>query len=409
MNLNYLALAVPFFVFFMLLEYIVARRLGKSYFNFTNSITNINVGIAERLIDVFISGSFYFVYDYVYRHFAIIHFTPTIYHWIALLLFTDFIWYWYHRLAHEINVLWSVHIVHHQSDDFNYTVSARITVFQAIVRTGFWIILPVLGFTAPMITTMLLIHGLYPFFVHTRLIGKLGMLEYIFVTPSHHRVHHASNEEYLDKNYGDVFIFWDKIFGTFCAEKETIDIKFGLTKPLNSHSFLWQHFHFALEIYQQVQQQTGWRNKWKIIFGRPQLIPSDTRKQLEDKFHIRAKLEPTEKKLNRYVVWQIAATLIVLFAFLLFVKQLPFSVQLLTTALIVVTLINCGAILEQRRWIFYLEYTRYILLLWLLIAVIPDIKIYAMVALSAFLTIAYFQSLQKFYLGKVYRDEALQY
>ena len=120
-------------------------------------------------------------------------------------------------------------------------------------------------------------------------------------------------------------------------------------------------------------------------------------------------MEPTEKKLNRYVVWQIAATLIVLFAFLLFVKQLPFSVQLLTTALIVVTLINCGAILEQRRWIFYLEYTRYILLLWLLIAVIPDIKIYAMVALSAFLTIAYFQSLQKFYLGKVYRDEALHY
>src|SRR6478735_8488327 len=162
MQLNYLAFAVPLFIGLMLIEYAVARYKNKPYFNFTNSITNINVGIAERLLDVFATGVFYFVYDYLYRHFAIIHFRPTVFHWIALLLFTDFIWYWYHRLAHEINLFWAVHIVHHQSEDFNYTVSARITVFQAIVRCGFWSVLPLIGFPAVMISSFLIIHGLYP-------------------------------------------------------------------------------------------------------------------------------------------------------------------------------------------------------------------------------------------------------
>jgi sterol desaturase/sphingolipid hydroxylase (fatty acid hydroxylase superfamily) len=404
MQLNYLAFAVPLFVFFMLLEYAVAKRKGKLYFNFTNSITNINVGIAERLADVFITGVFYFVYDNIYRHYALFHFRPTVFHWIVLLLVTDFIWYWYHRLAHEMNVLWSVHIVHHQSEDFNYTVSARITVFQAIVRTGFWAVLPVLGFTAPMITAMLLIHGLYPFFLHTRLIGKLGILEYILVTPSHHRVHHASNEQYLDKNYGDVLIIWDKLFGTFCAEKDDEAIVFGLTKPLGSHSFLWQHFHFTLELLYSVKHTPGWRNKLRLLFSKPENIDPDTRKILENKFNIHSNKEPVEKKLNRYVVWQIAITLVLLFVFLLFEKQLPILIQVLSAALIMITLVNCGAILEQRKWIFYLEYTRYLLILILVVGYLPSIKLFLLVALATGVTVAYFKTLQRYYLGVVYRN-----
>ncbi len=407
MQFNYLAFAVPLFIFFMLLEYAVARWLGKSYFNFTNSITNITVGIAERLSDVFVAGAFYFVYGYIYRHYALFHFKPTVFHWIGLLLFTDFIWYWYHRLAHEINVLWSVHIVHHQSEDFNYTVSARITVFQAFVRTGFWAILPVFGFTAPMITTMLLIHGLYPFFIHTRLVGKLGILEYILVTPSHHRVHHASNPQYLDRNYGDLLIIWDKLFGTFCAEKDGEEIVYGLTKPLESHSFLWQHFHFTLELLYSVKQAEGWRNKMKLFFGRPATISPDTRKILEKKFHIHNNHEPVEKKLNRYVVWQIGCTLVVLFVFILMEKQLPVLIQVLSAGLILTTLINCGAILEQRKWIFYLEYTRYLLLLLIILTYVPSIQIFLFVFLAAVGIVAYFKTLQRYYLGIVYRTAVI--
>src|SRR5690348_5989810 len=244
MNLNILAFAIPLFTGLMLLEYFIARKKKLPYFNLHNSIANVSIGIAERLCDVFVAGLFYFIYDDLQKRYGLFHIKPGVLLWILLFLFTDFVWYWYHRLAHEINILWLAHVVHHQSEDFNFTVSARITIFQAVARTAFWSFLPLIGFPAGMITSMLVIHGTYPFFIHTRTIGKLGILEYIFVTPSHHRVHHASNEKYLDRNYGDVLIIWDKIFGTFQKEDDKEAIVYGLTKPLNTYSFLWQHFHF---------------------------------------------------------------------------------------------------------------------------------------------------------------------
>ena len=145
--------------------------------NLENSISNISIGIAERLLDVFVVGTFYYFYQYLEHNFGIFDIRPSILLWILLLLLTDFCWYWYHRLAHEVNIFWAAHIVHHQAEDFNYTVSARITVFQAFIRTGFWAILPVIGFPASMITSVLLVHGIYPFFIHTRVMGKLGFLE----------------------------------------------------------------------------------------------------------------------------------------------------------------------------------------------------------------------------------------
>ena len=175
MQLNFLALAVPFFIGLMILEFLIAKTRGKHFFNFTNSIANINVGIAERLLDTLVTALFFFVYDYLNRHYGILDIQPSILMWVALFICTDFTWYWYHRLAHEINLFWAAHIVHHQSEDFNYTVSARITVFQAVLRTGFWAVLPIIGFPAEMITSVLLVHGLYAFFIHTRLVGKLGI------------------------------------------------------------------------------------------------------------------------------------------------------------------------------------------------------------------------------------------
>src|SRR5205085_1532077 len=157
-------------------------------------------------------------------------------------------------------------------------------VFQAIIRTGFWAILPIIGFPAGMITSVLLVHGLYPFFIHTRLIGKLGILEYLFVTPSHHRVHHASNPEYLDKNYGDVLIIWHKLLGTFKREESAIT--YGLTKPLKSNSFLWQHFHFILELLIAVNREKGFMNKMKKLFGKPDTLDESIRGELENKFNI---------------------------------------------------------------------------------------------------------------------------
>ena len=119
MQFNYLALGVPLFITFMILEFLCAKKKGGIHFKLHNSIANVSIGIAERLTDTLIAGIFYFVYDYLQKNYGLFTIKPGIAIWILLFLFTDFIWYWYHRLAHEINILWMAHVVHHQSEDFN--------------------------------------------------------------------------------------------------------------------------------------------------------------------------------------------------------------------------------------------------------------------------------------------------
>ncbi len=138
MKLNIIAFGIPLFIGLIYIEYLIIKCKKLGYSNLHESIANISIGIAERLCDVLVTGLFYLVYDGIQKHYGIFDITPSVFLWILLLLATDFIWYWYHRLAHEINVLWALHVVHHQSEDFNFTVSARITVLQAFARTGFW-------------------------------------------------------------------------------------------------------------------------------------------------------------------------------------------------------------------------------------------------------------------------------
>jgi alkylglycerol monooxygenase len=406
MKLNFLALAIPFFVVFMALEFFIARHKKLPYFNLHHSIANISIGIAERLLDVWITGMFYFVYDYLQQRFGLFTIRPTILLWVVLLLCTDFCWYWYHRLAHEINVFWAVHVVHHQSEDFNYTVSARITVLQAFVRTGFWAVLPLLGFPATMITSMLLVHGLYPFFIHTRLIGKLGILEYVLVTPSHHRVHHASNEQYLDRNYGDVFIIWDKLFGTFKKEEKDISIRYGLTHPLKSYSFLWQHFHYIIELVYAARQTKGFWNKCRLFLGRPEHMNPDYRKQAEAQFLVRKSDVPVDKPLNRYVVWQIVVSIVLLFVFILFDQYIPICQQVMISIALLLTLINCGAIMEQKQWIVYLELLRLLTVTTGIIIIYSSSLWYGMLLLPAaiLLFLYYFDSIRSWYLRSVYKS-----
>ncbi|MEO7923285.1 MAG: sterol desaturase family protein [Chitinophagaceae bacterium] len=358
MKLNYLGFAIPLFLFFIGLEYLYAKRKGKNLFRFAESVANLNVGIAERLMDVFMTGVFFFVFDYLHTHFSLFTINANFLTWVVLFLLTDLVWYWYHRLAHEINAFWAVHVVHHQSEDFNYTVSARITVFQALVRCIFWSVLPLFGFPAVMVTALLLVHGLYPFFIHTQALGKWGWFEKFLVTPTHHGIHHASNPEYLDRNYGDVLIIWDKLFGTFAKPREEVKIEYGLTKQLKSHSFLWQHFHFPLELYMNIKYAKGINAKWKILLGKPDKLDPRYRAMLERKLlNVHPQREPT-LAMRQYVTAQTVFSLALLFITILFEHYFSGLQLFLLSAFIVVSLINSGAILDQRRWIFFLEFIR---------------------------------------------------
>jgi alkylglycerol monooxygenase len=364
MKLDYIAFAIPFFISFMLLEYYISKRQNKKVHRFNESIANVNVGIVERISDLLTTGSFFFAFSWLNQNFAIFDIANNWITWVLLFLATDLMWYWYHRFGHQVNLFWAAHIVHHQSDDFNYTTAARITVFQAIARGLFWSILPIIGFRAEMITVFLLVHGTYPFFTHTRLIGKLGWLEYILVTPSHHRVHHSSNPEYLDKNYGDMLIIWDKLFGTFAEEKT--EPHYGLTKSLDSHSFLWQHFHYVLELFVALRLAKSFRQKLKVIFGSPNDIDPRIRTLLERKLSQKVTHVQHSHNLVLAIKLKTITTVLVLFFTILFSNYITFEKIAFITIFIVLSVIVTGAMLEQKKWIFHLEFFRFAILCFIL-------------------------------------------
>jgi sterol desaturase/sphingolipid hydroxylase (fatty acid hydroxylase superfamily) len=402
MHLNILAFAVPLFAGLMYLEYYLSKKKGKGDgFQFNETVANINVGIVERLTDIFAAGIFYFFFKWIYTHFAIFDIRPGVWTWILLFLFTDFMWYWYHRFGHEVNLFWAVHVVHHQSDDYNFTVSARITVFQALARCLFWSILPLLGFPPAMITVFLLIHGTYPFFTHTQLVGKLGWLEYFMVTPSHHRVHHSSNPEYLDKNYGDVLIIWDKLLGTFAEEKAKP--VYGLTKPLNSHSFLWQHFHFLLEMAIAFRRAKGGREHWRVLFGKPDDIDPRIRLSLERKFSYKEVHISYSPALLNYIRFQTLLSLFILFGVILFEHYLSGPKLFLFSVFILLSVITTGSMLEQRRWIFHLEFARVGILGLLLWVSFPYFNLIVFMAGLALLILTFYRSIGKRYYAYLYK------
>lgn len=400
--MNYLAFAIPAFFIFIYLEFVLASRLKKkNIFKYESSISNLSIGIAERLLNLFIAASFFELFSFIHQHYAIFNIPNLWWVWVLLILATDLVWYWYHRLGHEVNFFWAAHIVHHQSEEFNLTVSARITTIQALIRGVFWCALPLMGFDPFMVAVILTVHGAYSFFTHTQLIPKIGWLEHILITPSLHGVHHASNEKYLDKNYGDVFVFWDKLFGTFQREEEKP--RYGLTHPIKSYSFLWQHFHYYFEIAEAAKRVKGISAKLKVVFGHPAVLDQDIRPILEKRYLQHKSKETYRFKFKTYLNIQILVSVTLLTLTTAFFKYLGPIDKLFLVSFILITLINCGALLEQIKWIYYLECFRLISLFgyvffkfdWFSLILIPTL---ILIVLERF-----------FALSRVYKKHVLQY
>ena len=379
MKPHFIAFGIPLLFVLIGIEYYFSKRNEKNYFTFSSSISNISIGIAERLAQFFLAGYFILVFQWIHDRFAILEIKATVLSWIILFLLTDFIWYWYHRLSHEINILWGAHIVHHSSEEYNYTVSLRITIYQSFVRLFFGLVLPLLGFPVSMLLVSISTLGIYQFFIHTRFIKNLGILEHVFVTPSNHRVHHGNNKIYLDKNYGGILIFWDKLFGTY--QWETEEVKYGLTKQVNSNSFLWLHFHYWLELLEHVKVTNGFFNKLRIVFGSPGKLKLTYEERLRNKYLSESNLKVsaiTKKnypKLYYYVEGQLVMSLMLLF--FLYLLDFPRFQCVLISGTIITSVINCGAILEQKKWIFKIEIARFIFMYILMVSLTKHLFLYA--------------------------------
>lgn len=405
MKIHLIAFGVPIIFMLIGLEFYFSKKNKKKYFSFTSSINNISIGIIERLAQLFLTGYFVVFYQFLYDHFSLFTIKKSICTWIILFFLTDFIWYWYHRLSHEINILWGAHIVHHSSEEYNYTVSLRITIFQSLIRMGFGLVLPIIGFPVSMLLISISILGIYQFFIHTRFAKSFGILENWFVTPSNHRVHHGSNEKYLDKNYGGMLIIWDKLFGTY--QSETEEVKYGLTKQVNSNSFLWLHFHYWLELSEHIKATKGITNKIKILFGSPSKLKLTYENKLRNKYLSKTNFVSSEvnrenyPKLYYYIVVQLLFSLSLLF--ILYLIDLPTFFNFLISVVIITTIINCGAILEQKKWVFKIEIIRLIVVYILIVSFTKQIFLFAFTPVILMFFIEDYRLFKLLYFRKLYK------
>lgn len=265
-------ISTPFYLIIIGLEIILSNYGHRKWYNWKDTVTNIYLMLLNGGIDLLFRVVYLGILGYCYQH-RWITFTHIFTYWLMLLLAEDFLYYWLHRFDHEIRLFWAVHVTHHSSEHMNFTVGFRSSVFQPLYRFIYFIPLALCGFKPLDIVFIYSATQIWGIFVHTELIGKMGWLEHILVTPSHHRVHHASNPKYLDRNMGMFLIIWDQLFGTFQPElpdEEYQPKKYGLTKPVEKETPLTIIFHEWENIGHDLSRKDiGWKEKWNYVFGPP--------------------------------------------------------------------------------------------------------------------------------------------
>lgn len=280
-------ISTPIYVFLILGEIILSNWHNRKLYTVGDTIQNLYLMIANMGIDVLMRGITLFVLLFFFDYRLINWETHSWLYWTMLFLAEDFIFYWIHRIDHVVRFFWAIHVTHHSSDKYNLTTGFRSSVFQPVYRFIWFIPLVFLGFEPFDIFIMYSITQTYGILVHTKTVKKLGVLEYFLVTPSHHRVHHASNVEYLDKNMGMILIIWDKLFGTFQAEIDDLPIKFGLYEKKVTNNPADVIFHEWVSIYKDVKNAKGLKNKWLYVMKPPGWShdgSSMTSKQLRNQF-----------------------------------------------------------------------------------------------------------------------------
>lgn len=281
--MNLLALAVPFFLVSLLVEIFVDWRRGTGYYRSNDAINSISAGVLSTTTGYFSKFVEWLIWGLVLKNFAIFDMpldwfdfsARGILLWVIAAVAWDFCYYWQHRFGHEISVFWASHSVHHQSEDYNLSTALRQSSTSFFYSWIFYLPLFLVGFPIEVLITVGAANLLYQFWVHTQHIGRLGLLDRIMVTPSNHRVHHAQNERYIDKNYGGIFVLWDRAFGTFAEEADEEPVVFGVRKPLSNWNPFWANIQVFDYLLFDARRTRLWRDKIGIWFHRTGWRPAD--------------------------------------------------------------------------------------------------------------------------------------
>lgn len=265
-------ISTPIYVIIIGAEILLSNYKHKKVYSWRDSARNGYLMLLNSGVDLLFRTVYLVVLDYFYDH-QLMSIGNGVLYWVLLVMLEDFMFYWLHRFDHKIRFFWAVHVTHHSSEHMNFTVGFRSSVFQPLYRFIYFIPLAAIGFRPLDISFIYSATQIWGILVHTELVNKLGWLEYVLVTPSHHRVHHASNAKYLDKNMGMFLIIWDKWFGTFQEEmdsKHYQPIKYGLTHPLTPETPANILFHEWKAIWKDLQRRDlTLKQKLKYLFGPP--------------------------------------------------------------------------------------------------------------------------------------------
>lgn len=361
--MNYVLYAIPFFFVLIGLELLVDRWRGVSTYRLADSINSLSAGVLSQVSGLLTKGLGLLTYGFAVQHLALFDLSAQqTWVWVLAFVLYDFCYYWNHRLGHERNVLWAAHSVHHQSEDYNLSTALRQTSSGFLFGWIFYLPLAVLGVPLLVFLTVAALNLLYQFWVHTRHVPKLGWYEWAFVTPSNHRAHHAQNAIYMDRNYGGVFILWDRLFGTFQEELDEEPVIFGVTTPLASWNPLWANLQFYVQLWRDATRAASWWDKLRIWFMPTGWRPAD----------VAAKYPLSKPELSQFVKFEVPlsagqkvyagvqfALYLVGGTYLLAISEsLTLGLLIASWAWVAFGLYSLGVWLENRPWARLLEVLR---------------------------------------------------
>jgi alkylglycerol monooxygenase len=273
---QYIFIAIPVFFLMAFIEFLWGLKKGKNNYRINDAFTGVALGLMSRFPTILNLGFQTAVVAYAGNSLNLkLLPADSIFTIVFAIIMYDFCYYWMHRMSHERKFLWATHVVHHHGEEFNLITAMRQTSSGFLIKWIFFIPMIIIGIPAKVFILAGGINLIYQFWVHTEHIGKLGWMEKIFITPSNHRIHHAKNPEYIDANYGGIFILWDRLFGTYIEEKDDLKPLYGTVTPLRTFNPIWANIEIFWQMIRDSFYTKNWGDKIKVWFGRTGWRPED--------------------------------------------------------------------------------------------------------------------------------------
>ncbi|MGB5171324.1 sterol desaturase family protein [Eudoraea sp.] len=356
--------AIPFFVLLLAIEMMYGYLVKNQKYQVLDTVSSISSGLTNILKDVLGLSVLVISYPFLLEHLAIYKFQSTAFVWFAAFIAIDFAGYWNHRLSHRVNFFWNQHIIHHSSEEFNLACALRQSISNIIGYFPLFLIpAAIVGVPTKVIAVLAPIHLFAQFWYHTQHIGKMGWLEYIIITPSQHRVHHAINPEYIDKNLGQVLCIWDRIFGTFQKELVSIPPQYGVIKPVRTWNPILINFQHLWSLIKDAWHTQNYWDKIRIWFMPTGWRPPDVSdkypiKTIEDVYSFEKYQTKGSKSFKGYVIYQLISTLILTLFMFYHYGEMGYTGLLFVGTFIFLTIYGYTSLMDRAKSAFWIEITR---------------------------------------------------